>query len=817
MLIIGFFGVGSVVLWAAALTVPDLESFEKRKVEQSTKIYDRTGEVLLYDLHENIQRTVVPFSEISRHIKNASVAIEDAEFYEHKGVKLTAIIRATLVNLGSLGFTQGGSTITQQVVKNSLLTSEKTIARKIKEWALALKLEQKISKEEILELYLNETPYGGSVYGVEEASHAFFGKSAADVELAEAAYLASLPQAPTYYSPYGNHQEELENRKNLVLSRMKSSGFITDKEYDDAKTEVVEFMPQRTAGIRAPHFVFFVREYLESKYGERALDERGFRVITTLDAELQARAEEIVYKFAIENEEKFNAENAGLVALDPKTGQVLVMVGSRDYFDENIDGNFNVTLSHRQPGSAFKPFVYATAFDRGYTPDTVVFDVKTQFSTLCEPDDLTSEDDECYSPVNYDGEFIGPVTFRNALAQSINVPSVKALYLAGLEPSLKFAKDMGITSLTDISQYGLTLVLGGGEVSLLELTSAYGVFAAEGMRNPDARILRIEDSDGSVLEEFTKHPVRVLDEDVARMISDVLSDNEARAPAFGQYSALYFPGKDIAAKTGTTNDFRDAWIVGYSPTIAVGAWAGNNDNSPMEKKVAGFIVAPMWNTFMGEVLEKLPNEHFTPPPIVNDEDFKPILRGLWRGGTSYTIDTFTGKLATAFTPPETREEKVVTDIHSLLYWVDKNDPLGEKPKKPEKDLQFERWEYSVQEWKKENGIENESEDVIPTTYDTAHTPERSPKVTILSPQAGVSYGAGSRISVSVGMDSAFPIKKVDFFVNGVLIGSSNRAPFSLSFIPADTTGIERVNRLRIVAFDTIFNKGTTETLFNVNF
>jgi len=373
----------------------------------------------------------------SSQTANTSV-IEDTEFYEHRGIKPTAILRAVFANLGNLEFSQGGSTITQQVVKNSILTSEKKISRKLKEWVLALRLENEMTKDEILTLYLNEVPYGGSIYGVEEASNSFFGKEAKNLSVAEAAYVASLPQAPTFYSPYGNNKDRLDERKNLVLGRMFEEGFISEEEYSRAQDEVVKFLPRADVGIKAPHFVFFIIEELERRYGKRALEEEGFKVTTTLNYDLQVMAEETLFRFANENEEKFNAENAGLVAIDPKTGQILVMVGSRDYFDTNIDGNFNITLAHRQPGSAFKPFVYATAFNEGFTPETVVFDLETEFSTLCSPQGEPLggyEEEDCYKPSNYDDEFRGPVSLREALAQSINIPSIKTLYLSGLQNS----------------------------------------------------------------------------------------------------------------------------------------------------------------------------------------------------------------------------------------------------------------------------------------------------------------------------------------------------------------------------------------------
>ena len=816
LVIIGFFGSGATLLWVASLKTPDLAQFDQRIVAQSTKIYDRTGETLLFDLHEDITRTVIPFETISRHVKNATVAIEDAEFYEHNGIKPTAILRAVWANLTSLGFAQGGSTITQQVVKNSILVTDKTIARKLKEWALALKLEKVYSKEQILEFYLNETPYGGSVYGVEEASQRFFDKSASEITLAESAYLAALPQAPTYFSPYGSHRDELENRKNTVLARMLQEGFISDTEHQEALEEEVEFKQFSPVGIQAPHFVFYVQDILQQKYGRRALEERGFRIITSLDAELQVKAEEIVNEYALSNAEVFDAENAALTAVDPRTGEILVMVGSRDYFDEEIDGNFNITTAHRQPGSAFKPFAYAEAFRKGYTPDTVLFDLETQFSTLCRPDEYITENPDCYTPVNYDDVYRGPVTLRDALAQSINVPAIKVLYLAGLQDVLTLAQRMGVQTLTNINQYGLTLVLGGGEVSLLDITSAYGVFANEGMRNDPVAILRIEDAEGNVVEEFRPTPRRVLEENVARQISDVLSDNDARAPAFGQFSHLHFPGRDVAAKTGTTNEYRDAWIVGYTPTIAAGAWAGNNDNTPMDKKVAGFIIAPLWNAFMKEALLKHEDIPFTDPVPAEEDELKPIMKGLWRGGVEYIIDTISGKLATEYTPEETRETRVITDVHSILHWVNKRDPLGPAPDDPSRDSQFDNWEFSVLKWRADNGIESEDESVIPTEFDDLHTPESLPNVSIQSPQPDITYSRFSTVPVSISSSGQYPITKVSVFVNGVFVGSTSQAPFNFTFVPNDIASIGSTNTLTVVAQDAVMNSRQVQSSFRIS-
>ncbi len=756
---VGFFFLFSAVflLWIMTIDMPSVTGFHNRRVAESTKIFDKTGEVLLYDVHGTVRRTIVPLNEMSRHVKNATIAIEDAEFYTHRGIKPTAIARAVWTNIvtGKLLRGQGGSTITQQVVKNTLLSPEKTITRKIKEWVLALRLENNLTKDQILEIYLNETPYGGTIYGVEEASRYFFGKKASDITLVESAYLAALPQAPTYYSPYGNHRDDLELRKNLVLLKMKENGFITEEEYQKALPEQVVFSQNEENGIRAPHFVFYIREYLEEKYGADIVSEGGLQVITTLDWELQEQAEEIVRTHALKNEKTFNAENAALVAIDPKNGHILTMVGSRGYFDDAIDGKYNIALAERQPGSSFKPFVYATAFAKGYTPDTVVFDVPTQFNANCAPNDFETHD-ACYSPGNYDSVFRGPMTLRDALAQSVNIPAVKALYLSGVRESLDTAKRLGITTLTrPIGEYGLPLVLGGGEVTLLEMVSAYATFAHDGVRNPHVGILKVTDANGKVLEEYEENTTQALDAEVARYINNILSDNIARTPAFGSSSALLIPGYDVAAKTGTTNDYRDVWIVGYTPTIAVGAWAGNNDNSPMEKKVAGFIIAPLWNEFMRIALTHVPTESFIPPTPKEEREGPAILYGDWSGNGS--------------------------GIHSILYWVNKENPLGPSPSNPATDSQFSLWEYGVLSWLS-GSTTTPIIGTITTPTETFVVPHTQP-LTIQYPTPGMNHPIGTLLSIRIHNPYGSDLKKVAYSVNGIFIGSSDREPFSISFVP----------------------------------
>ena len=670
---------GGLLVWAATLALPDLGSLETRRVEQSVKIYDRTGTVLLFDLHKDMQRTAVPLESISTNLQQAIIAIEDPEFYTHAGIKPTAIARAIWTNFvqGELLSGQGGSTITQQVIKLTILTSDKSPVRKFKEWILALKMERVLSKDQILELYLNQAPFGGQLYGVEEASMTFFGKHAADLSVLESAYLAAMLPAPTRYSPFGTHLDQLEARKNLVLEKMYEHGVITADERDEYRAQQATFQPQKKNSILAPHFVFYVQQYLEDKYGAEALERGGWRVTTTLDADLQIHAEEIVKRRALSNVDDFAATNMAMVATDPRSGQILVMVGSRDYFDEIIPGAYNVATAHpgRQPGSSFKPFAYAQAFAEGYTPETVVFDLPTQFSTACEPNDNYNSEAPCYAPQNYDDAFVGPITLRNALAQSRNIPAVKTIYLAGLSDTLRLAKSLGISTLGDPNQYGLTLVLGGGEVTPLDMTNAYGAFANNGLHFEEQAVLKIEDAQGTIIEDNTQAPgVQILPPAVSQQVADVLSDPVARGP-LGENNLFNFPGHDVAIKTGTTNNYRDAWTIGFTPNIVVGAWAGNNDNTPMVRRVSGFIIGPAWAEFMRYALSRLPQEPFaraevTPPA-------KPVLNGVWQTPGADGL------------------------IHDILYWVNKADPQG--PGNSIGDSQYRYWEYPVQAWVASNG------------------------------------------------------------------------------------------------------------------
>lgn len=665
--------------WISTLQLPDFNNFENRNIANSTKIYDRTGKIVLYNIHDNVKRTEIPISEMSPYVQKATISIEDAHFYEHNGFRPTSFMRAVIANILNAGYTQGGSTISQQVVKNALLTREKTIKRKLTEIILAIKLDREVPKDTILQIYLNESPYGGTIYGVEEASLTFFGIHAKDLNLTQSAYLAALPQSPTYYSPYGKNRDKLEKRKNLVLERMYELGHITEAEKNASQAEVITFLDNKSNSGKALHFVMYIREYLEEQYGSDVVENGGLKVISTIDYNLQKQMEEIIKEGALSNEKRFKASNAAGVAIDPRTGQILAMVGSRDFFDTDIPGQYNIALADRQPGSSFKPIVYAAAFEKGYTPETVLYDVPTEFSALCDPYGNPRSGvnaSACYMPENYDGKFRGPISLRNALAQSLNVPAVKLLYLAGMNNSVKLAQEMGLSTIQDPARYGLSLVLGGGEVTLLELTNAYGVFANNGIYSPPTGILEVQDGDGTVLEKFRPQEKQVLSDSVTSLISSVLSDNIAKIPSVGPVtsSPFYFGDRPVAAKTGTTNDYRDVWVVGYTPSVVIGMWGGNNDNKPIDKSVAGLVLAPIWQKAMRAAVATSTIEYF-PDPLPNTAS-KPILRGDYCSG----------------------------GVRSILALVNKNDPDGAYPANPGSDPQYTNWETAIQNWVARNGI-----------------------------------------------------------------------------------------------------------------
>ncbi len=630
------------VLFAKDLPRP--EKFTEKQFFQSTKIYDRTGQTLLYEIYGEEKRTIIPLSAMPETLQQAVIATEDANFYSHFGIDLKRIALSILTDLRIGKPAYGGSTIPQQLIRSTFFSTEKTATRKIRELILSLELDRRYPKDQILEWYLNQVPFGQNAYGAEAAAQTYFKKSASDLSLAQAAILAALIKGPSYYSPYGSHQPELLARKNYVLDRMVENNFITKDEAQAAKKETINF-EKILQPIKAPHFTLWVKDYLEEKYGEDFLKEKGLKVYTSIDWNLQKKAEELVEHWAKINK-NYNANNAALVAIDPKTGEILAMVGSANWYAtgslpegctalENnclFDPKFNAavgtkTTPGRQPGSSFKPFIYVTAFENGVLGTTTVMDIETNFGVWGGKE---------YTPKNYDGKFRGMVTLREGLAQSLNIPSIRTLYLAGdngisegllatdtyigqediflsgLKNSLETAKKMGITTLDKpLSSYGPAIVLGGGEVKLLEMVSAYGIFATEGLKVPPVAVLKVVDNQGNTLEENKKTLQRVLPIAPTQLINSILSDNEARAPMFGPNSSLYFKDYQVAVKTGTTQDYRDAWVIGYTPSLVAGVWAGNNDNSPIDRRTGAMIAAPLWHQFMENVLPMYPQESFS--------------------------------------------------------------------------------------------------------------------------------------------------------------------------------------------------------------
>jgi penicillin-binding protein 1C len=664
-----------------AKTVPSIQEIGSQQIGQSTKIYDRTGTVLLYDVNNGEKRTIVPFDQIPQNVKDATIAIEDQSFYNEPAFDIKGILRALFVDITTHSFAEGGSTLTQQLARTAFLTLNQTVSRKIREFILAVKLNEYYSKDQILALYLNEVPYGPNISGVGEASEDYFGVPVQDLNIAQSAVLAALPQAPTYYSPWGTHVSELLQRQKLVLQQMYNTGKITKTQLADAQNFKIVFQQQSQSGtgIRAPHFVMAVENYLVQKYGENEVDNGGLKVITTLNWTLQQQAETAVTQGVARNTQLYKATNGALVAEDPTTGQILALVGSANYFDTSNDGNFDVaTQGLRQPGSSLKPFIYMTAFQMGYTPDTILFDVPTEFSTNpgCPAvPDYTSTNTKCFHPQDFEGTFAGPLSIRDALAQSVNVPAVKMLYLVGEKNAIQNAYSFGLTTLTDPASYGLSLVLGGGAVKLIDLTAAYSVLSQDGIHHAQYMVLSVQDTNGNTLESYQDQATQVADTQSISLVNDILSDATARAPLMGASQNLtVFPGYDVALKTGTSNDYRDAWAMGYTPSLVVGVWAGNNNDTPMQRAGSSILAAvPMWSAFMTQALPEVPNTTFVPPNATNAT--KPVLTG------QYVING---------------------QIHAILYYVDKNDPTGPDPTDPAADPQYNSWETGVESWARAN-------------------------------------------------------------------------------------------------------------------
>ena len=615
---------------------------------QSTRIYDRRG-ILLYSVYQNQNRTYVKLKDIPKNLQNATISIEDKNFYKNQGFSVTGYLRA-LRNIILLRGLSGGSTITQQLVKNVLLSSERTLPRKIKELMLAIQVDKKYSKDQILEMYLNDVPYGGTSIGVEAAAESYFGKKVKDLDIAESAFLAGLPQSPSIYSPYSGGKYYI-NRTEEVLKQMVSEKYITKEEKENALSEIKnKTFSQKDTSIKAPHFVIYVKQLLAKQFGEAGVENGGLQVTTTLDYSIEKEAEKII-KEEIDKLKGYKVGNGASIVMDPKTGEILTMVGSKDYFDDKNDGNFNTALANRQPGSSLKPIMYATAFEKGYVPSTMIMDVKTDFPS-------NDPKHPIYTPVNYDGKYHGPIQLRFALGNSINLPAVKMMGRVGIKDVMQKAYNMGIENwkptAENMADVGLSLVLGGRETTLLDEVTAYSVFANQGVKQEPVAILKVTDNRGNTLFEHKKRDgQRILSTDIVYLISHILLDNNARTLAFGPNSWLIIPGKTVSVKTGTTDQKRDNWTVGYTPSYVVGVWVGNNDNSPMNQAISSGATgaSPIWNRIMRVVLKGKGDE----PPKKPDNV------------VAFTIDAFGGGLPVGGQP--TRSE----------YFIKGTEPTGPGP------------------------------------------------------------------------------------------------------------------------------------------
>ncbi|MBI2020556.1 transglycosylase domain-containing protein [Candidatus Daviesbacteria bacterium] len=690
-----------------ATQVPSPSQLTNRDIASATKIYDKNGE-LLYDIYLNQNRTPIKLADIPEHVKQATIAIEDKDFYKHGGFSIPGITRSVFELLVHRKI-EGGSTLTQQLVKNALLSGERTVTRKLKEFILAVQVERAYSKDEILEMYLNEIPYGGTAYGIEAAANLYFGKHASELDLAEGSLLAGLPQRPSVYSPYGSQPELARERQKAVLRRMVEDGYITKNKADQAGSEPLTYRTaQNELGFKAPHFVLYVKQKLIEQFGDRMVEQGGLRVTTTLDYELQKDAEKIV-KEEIEKLASAKVGNGAAVVLDTKSGQIKAMVGSKDYFAKSapegcIEGdsctfepNVNVVTRPRQPGSATKPINYAKALEKGYGANYLYMDVKTEFPGGDRPS---------YIPVNYDGQYHGPVQMRYALGNSYNIPAVKNLALVGVKDVMELGYRMGLSTWEpteeNVNSVGLSLTLGGREVRLLDLTSAFAVLGNQGKQMDPISILKVTDAKGKTLFEYHQTDGRgVLDPGVAFIIADILSDNGARTAAFGSNSVLNVPGKTVAAKTGTTDEKRDNWTVGTSVTDTVGAWVGNNDNTIMSPAVTSGVTgaSPIWNKIMVRVLRDKPNEGFFRPTNVIQVEVDGLVTGTPHGGSPTRREYFiAGTEPKGESPAYQRQKVCKSNPHRLandgedaeekdVIVLSENDPTG-----------ADKWQKGIDEW-----------------------------------------------------------------------------------------------------------------------
>ena len=773
----------------------------------ATKINDRNGE-LLYDVFADQRRTPVELNQIPDQLKQATIAVEDKNFYSHQGFDPWGWVRAIFNTVFRFRRLAGGSTLTQQLVKNVLLTPQRALSRKVKEFVLAVQIEKKYTKDEILKMYLNESPYGGTAWGVAAAAETYFGKEVSDLNLIESAMLAGLPQAPSLYSPFGQNSQAYKDRTAAVLRRMEEDGYITKDQQAQAlkDLEALTFVSP-DAGFKAPHFVMYVRQLLIDRYGERLVEQGGLKVTTTLDWKLQEQAQAVVTE-EIAKVEDVHITNGAAMAVNPQTGEILAMVGSKNYFDEDYDGKVNVNLSSRQPGSAIKPVNYVTAFNKGYTPAFEIMDVETEFPG--------GADLPVYKPKNYDGKVRGPVQLRFALGNSLNIPAVKLLQLISIKDMLETAYRMGFTTLepttANVNRFGLSLTLGGGEIRLIDMALSYSAFANGGFKVEPVSILKVEDNTGKVLEEFKPaQGSRVISEAEAFLISHILADNTARSLTFGLNSLLNIPGHSVSVKTGTTNDQRDNWAVGWTPDVLVGAWVGNNDNTPMKTVASGISGAtPIWRRIMLTALSGKTNQPWTPTKDVVElevdsvsgypaHDGYPSRREYFINGTQpNTADPIHTKLKVCKGQDKLASDTMVAtgDYEEKEYFVlEETDPAGGTRN---------RWQEAIDAW---IASQSDSRYHFPKEYCDSTT---SVVVQIDSPSDHQQVN-GNEVEIKVKVTANQDIKVVEVFVDGSLKKSFTTKPYEVTVNLSDGT-----HTIKVRAEDKSGNVGEREIKIGVN-
>ncbi len=769
LILVGIVGFVLLTTLLFAWYAKDLPRPDKvRRVEGlSTVIYDRNGEVL-YDVFTNQNRIPIELTDIPKSLRDATIAIEDKDFFKHAGFDPKGYLRAfkQILIYHNLA---GGSTLTQQLVKNVLLSSERTVPRKIKEFILAVQIEKKYSKDQIFQMYLNEAPYGGTAWGVEAAAKAYFGKHVKDVNLIEAAFLAGLPQSPSKYSPFTSVNKPYVWRTSQVLRRMREDGYINKQQEVDANKELLKLdFSVKGFDIKAPHFVMYIRQQLIEKFGEKMVEGGGLRVTTTLDYKLQEQAEKIVREEG-EKLAPYKTSNIAAVVINTKTGEILSMIGSKDYFNNEIDGNVNVVLALRQPGSAGKPILYAAALKQGYTPASLLMDVKTDFPS-------GNPEKPIYTPENYDGKFHGLLQIRFALGNSINIPAVKMAALVGVQDVMKQGFDMGISSWEPTSEnlknVGLSLALGGREVRLLELASAYGVLSQGGIRHDPVGILKVSNSQNKTLYEYRQvEGKRILSEEVAFLISHILLDNNARNIAFGSSSYLVIPGKTVSVKTGTTDQKRDNWTFGYTPSFVTGVWVGNNDNSPMNPSITSGVTgaAPVWNRIMRILLKDKPDEEFKKPANVNALEIDAFGGGLPHGDQPKRIEYFIKGTEPQRRSPvyqklkisKNEDKKLANDVEIAAGDYTEKDFFVISEKDPVSGDGKNRWQEAIDSW-----VNGQSDERYKVPKETSSAAADRVVIKMKNPEDRKQYNEYD-IQVDASAVSKKDVVRMELFVDGV--------------------------------------------------